>query len=106
VSIHLRWTIRVVAVLNITLSASDLLFPRYFPSALFNIWALWFAILWAVLSSLLLPICAFIEMGGLNDANRAEQLRPVLVDSFLAFGWCLFFWVTALWKFKHSLPWI
>jgi hypothetical protein len=108
VSVHLRWTIRVVAILNITLSASDLLIPRHSPTALFliNIWALWFAILWGVLTSLLLPICALIEMGRLDDANRAEQLRPVLIDSFLAFGWCLFFWVTAFGEFKNGLPWI
>jgi hypothetical protein len=108
VSIHLRWTIRVVAILNITLSASDLLFPRHSPSALFliNIWTLWFAILWATLTSILLPIFALIEIGRLNDANRTEELRPVLIDTFLAFGRCLFLWGTMLWEFKNSLPWI
>lgn len=107
-SIHLRWALRAVAILNIMLLASDLLSPRHSPLALFliNLWALWFSILWAVLTSLLLPVWALVEMGRLDDANRSQQVRPVLIDSFLAFSWCLLFWGTMLWGFTHKLLWI
>ena len=107
-SINLRWTIRVIAGLNIVLFAFDLLLPRYSPLALFfiNLWALLLSAIWAVLTSLLLPIFALVEAGRLNDANSAEQRGPVIVDVFLALGWCLFFLTTMLWEFTHKVLWI
>jgi hypothetical protein len=105
---RLRWTLRVVAILNIVLFASDLYFPRSSPLALFaiNLSALWSSMLWAVLTSLSLPIYALVEMGRLNDANRAQQRKPVLIDGLFAFGWCIFFWGTMLWKFTHTITWL
>jgi len=89
--------------------ATELLLFQYAPlSPLLTIKLIppWFFATWAFLTSLLLPVWAFVEIGKMTDANRAQERKPILIDAALAFGWSLFFWVAILWKFTHTVSWI
>src|SRR6059036_2670045 len=106
VSKRLRWALSIVAVLNIMQLATELLLLQYAPlNPLLTIKfiPLWIFAIWAFLTSLLLPIWSFLEIVKMNDANRAQERKPILIDAALAFGWSLFFWVTILWKFTHTV---
>ncbi len=105
---HLRWTLRIIAVLNIVHLASDWLLPQYTPLARLlpiMLIPLWFIPLWWFLTSLLLPVWSFIEIGKMNDATRVQQRKPILIDAALAFGWSLFFWATILGNLRNMVIW-
>ena len=106
---HLRWAIRIAAVLNITQLAAELVAPQHTPLDYLlsiNLVPLWLFSFWAFLTSLLLPACSFIGIAKMNDSTRAKELKPVIIDVSLALGWFFFFWATILWKFSHTVTWL
>ena len=106
---RLRLALRTVAVFNMALLGTDLLSNLSGlrpPPLATDLIPPWFLAAWAFLTSLFLPVWAFVEIVKMNDASEQQHRKAVLIDAALAFGWFLFFWTAVLWRFTHTITWI